>query len=782
MAFKIKRNINKPIELEVLKENAQLGNVPNVTTNNQTPTWTMASSLSNIVSGEKLTTIMGKISKAINDIISHIGNKNNPHNVTKSQLGLGNVENKSSTTIRNEINKLNITSALGYTPVTNEALDNKQNEIISRGEQLVINGNGFMGDNTNFSQLIFDGSQANGSPGSFTHLVDGKYEIIYSDKLFPVNPNLKYEFSCDFKSSVDNSMQFYTFLNMYDVDKKDIHANNHMYVKNTLTKLSKDLKPGDSYVYFLDMPNWDSDSYHRIMIWNYTNSFGYTYPANTYTRNIYDYVEIDIPNKRVKLRYNYSGKIVKAGTEVSQNTSGGTFKYNWSGKLSKNWKKCSGYYDGTDYTGRNDDTKFSPGTAYASVGILWNYNRIPNAQAWITNISVKAMPNESKNADNATTATSADSATKISDGGMSLYSQFNNEINFGGTTSSDTIYMGYRAVDKKPIPKNFIFGGSSGTATITAKEFNGNAKTATKASSADSVAWGNVSGKPTIPTKTSQLTNDSGYLTSEQTYSQREINNKLATKADAKIVDTRSDNQNPQWYFTNYAYKRAYEFKACSIIGLPLIATETYCTLETIVPWGDSSGGYPFQIARTKSNPIFVRYGTSATTWSEWQKIYSTEFKPTKTDVGLGNVDNTSDSQKSVKYATSAGSAKASDVYAWAKASTKPTYTAKEVGALPSSTTLANLSGDSTHRTVTDAEKTKWNNKSDFSGNYNDLTNKPTIPSGVVVVNNLTSTSTTSSLSANQGRVLNEKINNKIIISKTQPNNQNINDVWYEEL
>ena len=30
---------------------------------------------------------------------------------------------------------------------------------------------------------------------------------------------------------------------------------------------------------------------------------------------------------------------------------------------------------------------------------------------------------------------------------------------------------------------------------------------------------------------------------------------------------------------------------------------------------------------------------------------------------------------------------------------------------------------------VTSSEKTTWNNKSDFSGNYNDLTNKPTIPS-----------------------------------------------------
>lgn len=43
-------------------------------------------------------------------------------------------------------------------------------------------------------------------------------------------------------------------------------------------------------------------------------------------------------------------------------------------------------------------------------------------------------------------------------------------------------------------------------------------------------------------------------------------------------------------------------------------------------------------------------------------------------------------------------------------------------------TKLADLNDDNTHRTVTDEEKTTWNNKSNFSGDYNDLSNKPTIP------------------------------------------------------
>lgn len=43
-------------------------------------------------------------------------------------------------------------------------------------------------------------------------------------------------------------------------------------------------------------------------------------------------------------------------------------------------------------------------------------------------------------------------------------------------------------------------------------------------------------------------------------------------------------------------------------------------------------------------------------------------------------------------------------------------------------TALADLTEDETHRLVTDAEKNVWSAKSNFSGNYNDLTNKPTIP------------------------------------------------------
>lgn len=64
-----------------------LGNVPNVSTNDQTPSYTVASANTSLSSGEKLSVAFGKIAKAISSLISHLSDKNNPHGVTASQIG-----------------------------------------------------------------------------------------------------------------------------------------------------------------------------------------------------------------------------------------------------------------------------------------------------------------------------------------------------------------------------------------------------------------------------------------------------------------------------------------------------------------------------------------------------------------------------------------------------------------------------------------------------------------------------------------------------------------------
>lgn len=89
------------------------------------------------------------------------------------------------------------------------------------------------------------------------------------------------------------------------------------------------------------------------------------------------------------------------------------------------------------------------------------------------------------------------------------------------------------------------------------------------------------------------------------------------------VRDTRNDNQNPQWYMTNYPKQQVQEFKYCSKIGLSGVGT--YCYLTTYVPWTDNSGGYPKQTAKVDSiGKEYWRSGTSNTAWSAWVDAYGT--------------------------------------------------------------------------------------------------------------------------------------------------------------
>lgn len=118
-------------------------------------TFTQSTSRSNLTSGDTLKTAFGKLSKwfvdlkavafsgSYNDLSNKPTTLKNPKsltiqqnggnqteydgstaltvNITKAGIGLGNVENKSSETIRSELTSSNVTTALGYTPINSSA-------------------------------------------------------------------------------------------------------------------------------------------------------------------------------------------------------------------------------------------------------------------------------------------------------------------------------------------------------------------------------------------------------------------------------------------------------------------------------------------------------------------------------------------------------------------------------------------------------------------------------------------------------------------------------------
>lgn len=287
------------------------------------------------------------------------------------------------------------TTQIATTAFVSEIVANRYDRLISMGENLVINGNGYMGDNTNFSFFSFDPSVANGSFGSFSTSTKGSPT---SNFYFPIDPTQKYLCSFDGKSA-NGLGTFYFMLVFKDIDGANVSPNEHMYNPISSTILTQDLKAGDTVLYAEDLSGWGDTSVatsvnNRVNIWYYKNSKGYRYPAFTYTRYYAAYSSansVDKENNTITLSSAWNKETIPAGTHISQQISAGTYKYiGKSGTaLPTEWETRFGYYDGTDYSGRNLPNKFPPGTAYASVGFLTNYNSADDTQ-WITNISVTA--------------------------------------------------------------------------------------------------------------------------------------------------------------------------------------------------------------------------------------------------------------------------------------------------------------------------------------------------------------------------------------------------------
>jgi hypothetical protein len=127
---------------------------------------------------------------------------------------------------------------------------------------------------------------------------------------------------------------------------------------------------------------------------------------------------------------------------------------------------------------------------------------------------------------------------------------------------------------------------------------------ATSAGSANSVAWGNITGKPS--TYTPSTHNHAGL---------------------AGWSDTRSTTTTPNDYNGKF-----------SVVGIKSNGTITtdgspFSTLIGCRGWSDSSGGNAFEFALTGSGKLYYRHGAT-TSWSNWFKIYSTNDKPTLADIG----------------------------------------------------------------------------------------------------------------------------------------------------
>lgn len=99
---------------------------------------------------------------------NHSTSTGNPHKTTKTDLGLGNVENKSSATIRGELTSANVTTALGYTPPRTDTNTHYTTRIVAgaangTANAATTNGNTHINvtdDNTFRSGVVIKGTGA----------------------------------------------------------------------------------------------------------------------------------------------------------------------------------------------------------------------------------------------------------------------------------------------------------------------------------------------------------------------------------------------------------------------------------------------------------------------------------------------------------------------------------------------------------------------------------------------------------------------------------------------
>ena len=178
---------------------------------------------------------------------------------------------------------------------------------------------------------------------------------------------------------------------------------------------------------------------------------------------------------------------------------------------------------------------------------------------------------------------------------------------------------------------------------------------------ADSALQSFTETDPTVPSWAKQ--------SSKPSYTYSEVGAAPASHNHSQLI-TAGDNRKVSTKPNDYSNVMRFQgIKEKSVIGNP--SSDSYSYLVGLRGWSDDSGGNAHEFAFNNTG-IFTRSGAT-TSWGSWSKLAMTSDIPS--------------------------SLPASDVYSWAKQSSKPSYTQDEV------------SDGSTYKRVTSTEKSTWNSK-----------------------------------------------------------------------
>ena len=226
----------------------------------------------------------------------------------------------------------------------NNVADDIKDYIGARSDNLITNGFGELGNNTNIGG-IFDGADRIVGKGSFRQEEANK-SLLFSEPIVIDNKKV-YNFDY-YMHTLKGVGRSYAMICPYDVDGVRITfpslggRNYNSTTPVNFTKLVKPLKVGDTEVFVEDVSLWNGQApqdYQRsIIMWGYKNSFGYTYPDGTYSQLIqmrtYDIGAVDITANKITLNKpwavanpNSSDGIFPVGHTLSPTSDGSTYLY-----------------------------------------------------------------------------------------------------------------------------------------------------------------------------------------------------------------------------------------------------------------------------------------------------------------------------------------------------------------------------------------------------------------------------------------------------------------------
>jgi hypothetical protein len=276
-------------------------------------------------------------------------------------------------------------------------LDAADAKSYSEGINLIDNGFGFSGNNSNFTNFTYDTGDKHGNSGSF--LDSGTLNTRFSSNYIAVDTGSSYYLSAWVKAGNVNSGNYYSQnrqyfgIACYDADKNYI-SNEHCqkYASAVDTTLAQALNSGDSSIVLNSSVGWAPSgataSNRQIQWWPYTNNSGYTYPNYTYTRNTSRTNNFyassgcwnNVSGNSLLLTQPWPGPNLTSGTAVANGSSaGGSYNYNVLSFVSipNQWTFFSGQINNIDVDRNGTATEFRQGTAFVRLLFLTNYTSTP---------------------------------------------------------------------------------------------------------------------------------------------------------------------------------------------------------------------------------------------------------------------------------------------------------------------------------------------------------------------------------------------------------------------